>query len=153
MSSPKTVVFCTLLAMLALCGCGHEEPRPAAPTETVAPAPAPAPASAGDPAPAPAPVETSCETPSDCEARTRVCPRPHPHHVGNCVRPYTTSGEHLLGLCQEVSCEVDDDAECQQAAARCVGGGTGTFRAYDPPDPDYRVGSCTVRCNAYPEAN
>lgn len=149
MSMPRTVVWCALLMMS---GCGHEEPRATvtAPPETAEAAPAP-PAPA-PPEPAPAPAEISCETPSDCVALTRVCPREHRHNVGNCVRPYAVTGEHLLGLCENAHCETDDQAECNQAAARCVGGGTATFQAYDPPDPDYRRGACTVRCNAYPEA-
>ena len=140
-----------VVGLLVLWGCGHEEPRAtvaSSPEEREgAAAPTPEPA----PAPAPTPAEVTCETPQDCVGRTQVCPRAHRHNAGNCVSPYLPTGEHLPGVCQDVHCEVDDEAECDQAAARCIGGGTATFQAYDPPNPEYRRGSCTVRCTAYPE--
>ena len=137
--------------VLLLWGCGHEEPRAtvaSSPEAAEVPAP-PTPEPA--PEPAPPPPEVTCETPHDCVGRTRVCPRAHRHNTGNCMRPYLPTGEHMLGVCQEAHCEVDDAAECEQAAARCIGGGTATFQAYDPPNPEYRRGGCTVRCTAYPE--
>lgn len=148
MSTTRTAVGC---ALLLLFGCRHEEAPTTvtAPPETAQAAPAPAPA---PPTPTPAAAEVECETPGDCVALTAVCPRPHPHNAGDCLRPYAPTGEHLLGVCQNVHCETDDQAECDRAAARCVGGGTATFQAYDPPDPNYRRGACTVRCNAYPDA-
>lgn len=154
MSSQRLVAVC---ALLALTGCGHEEPPPAAAppatntaTESASPVPA-GPREAPDHANAGVVAsEIPCETPGDCAGLTAVCPRPHPHDTGSCLRPYAPTGEHLLGVCTDAHCEVDDDAECQRAAARCLEGGTATFRAYDPPDAEYRRGACTVRCTRFP---
>jgi len=137
---------CCVLFLLAACGTPASAPQPAS-------APAPAPARAAPNEPPRARVEIPCETPSDCATLLTVCPRAHPHNAGNCIRPYSPTGEHLLGVCSNAHCEVDDEVECNGAAARCIGGGEATFQAYDPPDPDYRRGGCTVRCTSYPETS
>lgn len=138
------LTLCFVLLVLQACG------APSAPPVREGSTPAAQSTSSPAPATRPASAEIACETPADCVSLTRVCPRAHVHNAGNCIRPYTPAGEHLMGTCSDAHCEVDDQAECDGAAARCLGGGTATFQAYDPPDPAYRRGGCTVRCNAYP---
>ena len=123
--------------------------QPSAPPPRAAPT-APTP-QAPPPAPTPPPAP-SCESPRDCEALVALCPHPDAENSGNCMRPYTEEREHLPGVCDALFCDVDNDAECQAILPRCIGGGTAVFRAYDPPDPEYRVGRCTVVCRGWPAA-
>ncbi|MCC6874920.1 MAG: hypothetical protein IT378_11500 [Sandaracinaceae bacterium] len=129
---------------------GSPGARASAPAGERAPAPTPAP-SAPAPAPAPPPAPP-CESPRDCEALVALCPHPDAENSGNCMRPYTEEREHLPGVCDALFCDVDNDAECQAILPHCIGGGTAVFRAYDPPDPEYRVGRCTVVCRGWPSA-